>query len=107
MEDRRELFGGYIHIGGVAAASRSKNNWYWTDNNERVSYELPWQNGQPDFYNNDEWCLSLATGDGFKFNDIDCYGRSKERFICESVRDLNAEIDVKEGIIKVVDIEFE
>ncbi|KAG4077812.1 hypothetical protein HA402_013746 [Bradysia odoriphaga] len=105
-EARRELFGWFVHIGGVATSSRSMTNWYWVTNNKQISDQLPWQNGQPDFFDGNEWCLTLASAEGFKLNDLSCYGSWAERFICESVRDLNAEIDVKEGVIKVEEIEI-
>lgn len=100
-EARRKLFGRFVHVGGVAATSKSKTNWYWISTNKRVSYEMPWQKGQPDFSGINEWCLSMSTIDGFKFNDISCHGSWEERFICESVRYLNADISVKVGVVQI------
>lgn len=82
----KTLFGSFTHVGGVAAASPSKTEWYWVNGNKKVSYRMPWQAGQPDFNGRNEWCLSLASNDGFRFNDIPCQGSWEERFICESVR---------------------
>lgn len=85
-EDNKQLFGWYVHIGGVAKDGRSPTNWYWVDDNKRISYNAPWKSGQPDHYGNNEYCLSLTRDDGFKFNDIPCHGSWEEKFICQSVR---------------------
>lgn len=100
-EARKKWFGRLVHVGGVAATSKSKTDWYWVSTNKKVSYELPWQRGQPDFSRTNEWCLSLSTMDGFKFNDVSCYGMWEERFICESVRYLNVDVGLKVGVVQI------
>lgn len=83
-EENKNLFGWFIHIGGVASTSKSKTDWYWVNSNEKVSYDMLWQNGQPDFSGSNEWCLTLEKSSKFKFNDIPCHGSWEEKFICEA-----------------------
>lgn len=83
-EENRDLFGWFVHIGGMAKTGRSQTDWYWVNSNSKVSYNMTWQNGQPDFSGENEWCLSLHKDSKFKFNDITCYGSWEEKFICEN-----------------------
>lgn len=85
-EQNRDLFVSFVHIGGMAKTGRSKTDWYWVNSNSKVSYNMTWHNGQPDFSGDDEWCLSLGKGGQFRINDITCYGGWKEKFICESIK---------------------
>jgi len=83
-EQNRDMFGAYTHIGGMASVGKSNTDWYWVTTNQKVSYNMPWHNGQPDHYGNNEWCLTLAKDSRFKFNDINCFGSWEEKFICQS-----------------------
>lgn len=82
-EENRSLFGTFVHVGGMTQVGKSTTEWYWVNSNSKVSYTMPWQRGQPDFYGKNEWCLTLAKGDKFKFNDISCSGSWEELFICQ------------------------
>lgn len=86
-ERNKNMFGTYVHIGGIAKVGRSTSEWYWVTTNQKVSYNMPWASSQPDHYGGNEWCLTLAKNQGFKFNDINCHGSWEERFICQKKSD--------------------
>ncbi|XP_037025085.1 C-type lectin domain family 4 member A-like [Bradysia coprophila] len=90
-EKERDLFGSFVHVGGVAISKRSKTDWYWVSSRQTVSYNMTWQDGQPD--NDNEWCLSLQKDGQFKFNDISCYGSWEEKFICQKIERIYEELD--------------
>lgn len=100
-EENKDLFGWYIHIGGVASTSKSKTDWYWVNSNRKVSYAMSWQNGQPDFSGSNEWCLTLGKSSKFMFNDIPCHGSWEEKFICESSTEVS--LDVKNKVTQVIE----
>lgn len=83
-----QLFGEYTHIGGVTNSGRSQTEWYWVGTNKKVSYNMIWKPGQPDFAGNNEWCLTLAKNSQFQFNDINCYGGWQEKFICQKIESI-------------------
>ncbi|KAL5006139.1 hypothetical protein ScPMuIL_017297 [Solemya velum] len=64
-------------IGGVEAAS----GWRWVTGSY-ISYSN-WENGQPDNGNGSEHCLTMDSGDQFRWHD-DCCDCSHECFICEN-----------------------
>lgn len=82
-EKERDFFGNFVHVGGIAISKQSKTEWYWVGSKQNVSYEMVWQDGQPD--NDNEWCLSLQKDGQFKFSDVSCYGGPEENFICQKV----------------------
>ena len=59
----------YIHVDGMTQTPHSPTEWYWTNSGRKVSFRIPWQNGQPDF-DGDEYCLSVVANEGF--NDLPC-----------------------------------
>lgn len=83
--ENEDMFGAYTHIGGMTSVGRSRTNWYWVTTNQKISYNMPWHNGQPEFKDNIEWCLTLTKSSG-KYNDIPCYGSWAEAFICQSYK---------------------
>lgn len=74
-------FSNYVFVGGMSINKNETNeDWYWLTG-EKVSYPVPWTQGEPNFGSNDEFCLSLYKKD-FLYNDVACSGLDK-KFICQ------------------------
>lgn len=83
------LFEDWTHVGALTLEGKSIDKWYWVTSGRRVDYKIPFSNGQPDFSDGVELCLSLgkkSTNDFF-FNDIYCTAGPKDfrdfKFVCE------------------------
>lgn len=78
------LFGQYNHIGGLTTVGGTKDDWYWIHSGEKIQFPLAWPPGEPNFANSQK-CLALHKTTGrFMYNDIDCYGRHQEKFVCQA-----------------------
>ena len=76
----------WLHVGGMTLTGGSATDWYWVTTGEKVAYTMTWGFTEPNNMNGDEQCLSLEKYNyGYDFNDIDCYGRNQNQFICEKV----------------------
>lgn len=75
----------WIFLDGIALTPKSPTDWYWTENGDKISFEMPWLDKQPDTYANNEWYLSIGRFgiDGpIGFNDIS--GRDFfHNFLCQ------------------------
>jgi hypothetical protein len=82
-------FKNWVLIDGMTLVPRSPNDWYWTVNGEKVSFEMPFMSGQPDSASADEKCLSLGpsaeSSMPYKFNDYPC-NRLDTTFICQKMK---------------------
>lgn len=85
IEDNHKLFSEWIHIGGMTESPKSTSEWYWVNSNEKVSYNMQWNKGDPNNNQNRELCLGLANQKGANFVDISCQGAHEEKFICQKV----------------------
>lgn len=70
----------YFICDGMTSLPHSPTDWYWTNSGNKVSFFIPWQNGQPDFGGEAEYCLSFMINDGF--NDINCQNHIAP-FVCQ------------------------
>lgn len=77
-----ELVGEHIFIGAIATEPSSKYDWYWVSSNKRITYDLPWSEDEPNYANDNEWCLLLTQNYDFKFNDVAPDGY-KLKFLCQ------------------------
>lgn len=73
----------FLHVGGMTVAGMSTDAWYWVTSGEKISYNIKWKPGEPNFLNM-EYCLSIGNSE-YLYNDIDCYMNSK-KFICQSIK---------------------
>jgi hypothetical protein len=70
---RTNLLTHYVYIGGYAGASKSPSEWYWMDDDSKVSYNLPWNAGEPNFAGSNEFCLVMGPNPNFSgTNDANC-----------------------------------
>ncbi|KAL7036620.1 hypothetical protein ACKWTF_008877 [Chironomus riparius] len=77
----------WILIDGITSVPRSTTEWFWTKSGNKISFMLPWNPGQPDFYNNRELCLTVGKGNPshrFGFNDWPCWDTATP-FICQKI----------------------
>lgn len=74
----------WTYVGGISLKARSATNWYWVNSGKKVSFEIPFGNGLPDFAGSDEWCLALGPQKIFAFNDVSCSGY-EFKFICQRI----------------------
>lgn len=79
----------WVLLDGMTLVPKSPNDWYWTVNGEKVSFQMPFLAGQPDDANNDEKCLSLGPSGGaempYMFNDYPC-NKLDSTFICQKMK---------------------
>lgn len=74
-----------VFIDGIALSKMSKTDWYWTNSGKKINYEMEWGRNQPNFQNQNQWCLSLDPESGYKFNDLQCQEEVRP-FICQKVQ---------------------
>lgn len=75
----------HFHVDGITSAGNSHTEWYWTNSGEKIPYYLPWATGEPNFKDQNEFCLSIGKGSKnhrLGFNDIGCWN-SLNHFICQ------------------------
>jgi Lectin C-type domain len=61
------------YIGGYSNTPKTSTEWYWTDDDTRANYVLPWKVGEPNFANNNEYCLVLDPLTNYaQMNDDNC-----------------------------------
>ena len=85
-------FDKYTYIGGTYIGA-GLNNFYWLSTGKPVSYELIFSPGEPSNYGGRQKCLAVQKQNGpFKFDDIEGFGTLEEKFVCESIPQIN-EID--------------
>lgn len=83
------LFDIHTLVGGISYTGNSKTDFYWMNSGNKIDYELKFGPGEPNNWNNQEYCLSAVKwtiGDliEFKFNDYPCSkAESPEEFICQ------------------------
>jgi hypothetical protein len=77
-------------IGGVTTQGKSRDKWYWVNSGDRVNYPLKFWSTEPDFANNNEWCLAVSTNykGGWAFNDISC-NDYRHKFFCQKLEDIS------------------
>jgi len=65
----------WILVDGMTTAAPSSTEWFWTNTGKKVSFVIPWAPNQPDFYNNEEFCLAIGkdlTTPSYRFGDYPC-----------------------------------
>lgn len=77
---RTDFLPDFIHIGGMTTTAKSKTQWYWVANGEKINYAMEWMQGEPNNFN-DDFCLSIGTLE-YQFNDINCH-TYEMKFICQ------------------------
>lgn len=78
----------HIYIGGTIEGSEGL--WYWESSGENISYDINWNDGEPnncyDGHPTPENCLAMMNKtNGYKFNDLFC--ERKAAFVCELVHE--------------------
>ncbi|CAG9807028.1 unnamed protein product [Chironomus riparius] len=80
----KSLGGVHMLVDGMTPTPNTTTEWYWTNTGTKVSFTLPWQEGEPNFLNNGEYCLALSAHEvsTLGFNDFPCdVGLSP--FVCQ------------------------
>lgn len=69
-------FGGIttLLVDGLTLTLKSTTDWYWTDNGEKIPFEIPFITGEPNNYQNlNKNCLALEdTFLPYRFFDFPC-----------------------------------
>lgn len=81
----------HFYVGGVTASMQGSNAWYWLNSGNKISYNLPWNAGQPDQEAKEglgkQKCLALSLHEGkLGFNDVFCIPSgtgSRDKFVCQ------------------------
>jgi hypothetical protein len=66
-----------FYMDGIASTLKSKTEWYWSSNGQKVSFAIPWRSGQPDNANGTEYCFGfsrLSANQNFGYSDFNCRG---------------------------------
>lgn len=83
-QENAHHFDSLTHVGGMALEGKSLNTWYWLNSGKEIVYPLKFAPGQPDNFNDTEYCLSIMKSEnGFLFNDVNCNDVDKLKFICQ------------------------
>ena len=64
-----------ILVDGASPSSNLATDWYWTKTGEKITFPIPWYTGQPNGFNNVQFCLSIYKENAskyFGFNDASC-----------------------------------
>jgi len=76
----------HIHVDGMTLIPNSTTEWYWTNSGKKISFSIPWQPGEPDFYGGDEYCFSFIAfrylSNFLGFNVLNCKGYTAP-FMCQ------------------------
>lgn len=81
-KDNENIMTPYVHVGGMTTREGTKESWFWIVTGKRINYNMPWADGEPNNDEDSQFCLALGTKN-FLFDDIDCFGRSESKFICQ------------------------
>ena len=76
----------YVLVDGIALTQESPTDWYWTNSGKKIPYDIEWADGEPNYYEAEERCLSIGIGNKKKylgFNDYQCWSDTIP-FICET-----------------------
>ena len=74
-----------VVVDGFGFTPTSSTEWYSTNTGVKIPYNLQWLAGEPNYYGNDEYCLSVAKQNKngpLGFNDYPC-NEYPTRFICQ------------------------
>jgi hypothetical protein len=85
LQSHAYLFDNYAHVGAITLQSRSRDQWYWVDSGNRITYLIKWEPGFPN--SAAEYCLSVKKKptNEFVYDDIPCFGSFEVKFIYQSV----------------------
>lgn len=74
-------------VGGMALTPRSRTDWYWVTNDEKISFDIPWGQNQPDFDYGSQWCLFAEKNVQyrFRFHDGRCSVANEDKFLCNKL----------------------
>lgn len=77
-----------IYFGAVNKVLGSKNGWLFYETGKTIDYELNWETGQPNNYNNNQFCATFVAVEtapaGYQLNDYQCFGpQYKYSFVCQ------------------------
>lgn len=79
-------FDKWTHIGGVSKVAGKQRDWYWIANNRKVVFPMQFATGHPNNYLGRQNCLGISKEEKtFEFQDIDCWGKFEEKFICQKI----------------------
>lgn len=77
----------YFYTDGFTLTIGSVDDWYWTKNGNKVSFDIPWAPYEPNSNHGLEYCLSVgkaSLSQGWGFNDVHCQHENKTfPFICQ------------------------
>jgi hypothetical protein len=78
----------WLHIGGMTKVGKSRTEWFWIHNENKIAYTMKWQSAEPSFHRNQQWCLAIGTSfknnESGTFADIDCWQyHEAESFLCQ------------------------
>lgn len=80
-----------FYIGGMTLSLRNKEDWYWISYGNKITFDLTWNNGQPDGWSQPmldrERCLAISRDDAagtIGFNDVFCNKYRAEKFVCQT-----------------------
>lgn len=79
-------FDKWTHIGGISKTVGKQRDWYWINSNRKVIYPMAFASGQPNNFLGRQNCLGISKEEKtFEFQDIDCWGKFEEKFICQKI----------------------
>ncbi|KAI8125169.1 hypothetical protein FF38_06717 [Lucilia cuprina] len=94
----KETFGKVVvlWVGGIMIRNSDTRNYTWMPIGQQFNYTY-WKVNNPDFTNNNEYCVEIGWGSDMEWNDDNC--GYKYGFICEQ----NEVVDLKQNCTQVVE----
>ncbi|KAI8119627.1 Lectin subunit alpha [Lucilia cuprina] len=86
-QEQNNIKGDFIWIGGILNRFPT-HRFVWLSTGEYFTY-TNWYDNNPDFYNDNEFCVELVMDENWRWNDDSCITRSG--FICEYKEDTKKE----------------
>lgn len=80
--DQRET---YLLVGGEGEYNDGKPSkvWKWKNSGKEIKYQIAFHSDEPNnWYNDDEYCLSIHFNPYAFFNDLNCI-KEKNPFVCQ------------------------
>jgi hypothetical protein len=76
LREKESIIFKYLLVDGMTTSIKSKTEWFYTVNGQKISFDIPWEKGEPNDLNNGEYCMMLAeSGESYlpyRFGDISC-----------------------------------
>ncbi|XP_065361954.1 lectin subunit alpha-like [Calliphora vicina] len=90
LQQQNNIKGDYLWIGGILSRFPNKK-FVWLSTGEELTY-TNWYDNNPDFYNDNEFCIEMVMAENWKWNDDSCITRGG--FVCEYKKEIEIQQEI-------------